>query len=226
MRRDDERGFTIVEVLIAMFLFSILSIGFYQVMFSAVRGSNDATDVAQSAEEARLGFNRMIRDTRETTQLVVADDDSYRIWIDFDRDDLVDSADLEYVEFAFDGEKILLTALDAASDPALLSGTEATLAGTEAETLASNIELLDPPRPVFSYASNYLAFDASVPADGDVTAAELDDAPGVGDNNDTLSGLELDYISEVNYSFVVSVGGKEREFFGQASIRNRRYSEL
>ena len=30
------------------------------------------SDIAEVAEEARLGFNRMIRDTRETTQLISA----------------------------------------------------------------------------------------------------------------------------------------------------------
>ena len=224
MRRDED-GFTIVEVLIAMFLFSVLSIGFYSVMRSSVSGSSDASNIAKSAEEARLGFNRMIRDTRETTQLVVADDDSYRIWIDFDRDELVDPSDLEYLEYSFDGDSIILTALTASSDPDLLSGTEATLTGTDPETLASNLETINGTEPVFSYSSNYLTHDIA-PADGEVTETELDTATGVGNSDGILNGLELDFISEVNYGFVVSVEDSERTFFGEATIRNRRYSDL
>ena len=225
MRRHDERGMSLTEVLIAMFLFSVASIAFYQVMVSAVRGSDDASNVAQSAEEARLGFNRMIRDTRETTELVAADNDSYRIWIDFDRDDLVDAADLEYVEFSFVDGSLRLTALTAATDPDSLSGTEGTLAGTESETIASNVEVVSVTEPVFSYSSNYLNYDAGT-ADGEVTAAELDDVTGLGNNDNILNGLELRYISEVNYAFQVSVDERRRTFFGEATIRNRRFGEL
>ena len=224
----DESGFSLVELMVAILLLSILSVGFYQVMFSAVRGSQDASDIAEVAEEARLGFNRMIRDTRETTRLITASDTAYRIWTDFDRDGLVDAGDYEYLEYEYDPdtESLTLTALagPVGGNPDLIDENAAALAGTSTETLAAHVELVGT-RPVFSYASNFLQYDTA-PADGEVSASELDTAAGVGNNNGDVDGLELAYVSDVNYAFHVSVGGGGKTFYGQAQIRNRRYSNL
>lgn len=230
MRLRDERGFSLVELMVAILLLSVLSIGFYQVMLSAVRGSNDTADIAEVAEEARLGFNRMIRDTREATRLIAADGDSYRMWTDFDGNERVDAAEYEYLEYSYDGgtNRIVLTALAGppAGDPDLITGGEGPLPGTPPETLAANIDRIgDPPseRDVFGYVSNFLDFDTD--GNGEVSVPEL----GAGVNppaNATLEGIELRYISDVNYGFDVVVGGDRRTFYGQAQIRNRRYSEL
>lgn len=247
--RPTEDGFSLVEVMIGTLLLSILSIGFYQVMFSTVRGSNSASDVAQSAEEARLGFNRMIRDTREATQLVSASGSDYRIWVDFDRDGCVDAgsgfvmpaggtvcvaggdSDYEYLRYAYDGSDITLEALAGpatgagatCTPPAVactLAPTDTTLAtGTETETLATGVRRIDDTRDIFSYSSNFLEFDND-PQDGQTDVDEL------GDKDNQLEGLELDYISDVIFAFRVSIGDNERTFFGEASIRNRRYSDL
>lgn len=228
MNLHDESGFSLIEALVAIFLLSILSVGFYQVMFSAVRGSTDAADIAEVAEEARLGFNRMIRDTREATEVISASGTSYRIWTDFDRDGVVDQADFEHMQYAYDAttNEITITVLSApaAGDPDLITGSEPAITGTTAETLAGHVRLVGT-RPLFSYSSNFLQFDTN-PADGEVSGSELDDAAGVGNNNDALDGLELEYVSDVNYAFAVSVGGDSRTFYGQAQIRNRRYSNL
>jgi prepilin-type N-terminal cleavage/methylation domain-containing protein len=228
MSRHDEEGFSLVEVLIAIFLFSVLSVGFYQVMFSAVRGSTDTADIAEVAEEARLGFNRMIRDTREATKLVSATGTSYRIWTDFDRDGLVDQSDYEYMQYTYDStnRRLTLTALTAPAggNPDLITGSESAVAGTSAETLSGHIGLVGT-RPVFSYVSNFLQYDTT-PVDGEVSSTELDAAAGLGNNNGVVDGTELKYVSDVNYAFQVSVGGDARTFYGQAQIRNRRYSNL
>ena len=229
MTRAGDEGFTLVETLVAIALLSILSVGFYQVMYSAVRGSGDAADVAEVAEEARLGFNRMIRDTRETTQLVVAEGDRYRIWVDYNRNKLVDAAEFEYLEYAYDGSRITLTALAAppAGNPDLLSGGEDPLTGIETETLAANVNLLEEEGvelPIFTYVSNFLAFD-TIDQDGEATVDEIE-AGTVGADNNRLEGVELRYVSDVNYGFEVSVNGNSRAFYGQAQIRNRRYSDL
>lgn len=224
MRSSNENGFTLVELMVAMMLFSILSVGFYQVMVSSVRGSNDASDISEIAEEARLGFNRMIRDTREATRLVVAEGDRYRIWTDFNRDGDVDANDFEYLEYAFDGEELTLQALTgpAGGDPDLLTGSEATLAGTQIETLAGNVEQVGAD-PIFTYASNFLTFDTD--GDGETSLAELEAGTDGADDGE-LTGVELDYVSDINYAFRVAVGDGSRTFFGQAQIRNRRYSNL
>ena len=220
MKPRSEEGFTLVETMIAIFLFSILSVGFYQVMFSTVRGSNDTSDISDATEEARLGFNRMIRDTRETTKLVTAEGNRYRIWTDFDADGVVDEADYEYMEYEYDSGSIYLSALTAPAggDPDLIDGTEGVAAGTERERLAGNVQPVNAGDPIFTYVSNFLVFDAN--NDGETAVSEL------GDGDNVLEGLELDYVSDVNYAFTVSVGGNSRSFYGQAQIRNRRFSDL
>ncbi|MBW3594083.1 MAG: prepilin-type N-terminal cleavage/methylation domain-containing protein [Actinobacteria bacterium] len=226
MRMTDERGFSLVELMVAVLLLSVLGVGFYQVMFSSVRGSNDAADIAEVAEEARLAFNRMIRDTREATRLVAADADSYRMWTDFNGDGVVQDDEYEYIEYSYDADanEIVLTALAGppAGDPDLITGSETVLPGTPPETLAANIREV-PTKDVFSYASNFLDFDTD--ADGQVSVFELGGAVNP-PANETLEGVEFGYISDVNYAFRVSVDGDSRTFYGQAQIRNRRYSNL
>ncbi len=241
MRAHDESGFTLIELLVAIFLVSVLSVGFYQVMFAAVRGSTDSADIAEVAEEARLGFNRMIRDTRETTKLVSASPTAYRIWVDFDGDGCVDSAtafqagaggtcvaagasDYEYLAYRFSEPDITLTALAGPNNglPAGLDPAAAAVAGTQAETLASHIKVVAG-KDVFSYVSNFLNFDSN--GNGEVSLAELE-AGTPEENNGVLQGVELDYVSDVNYAFRVEVAGDQRTFYGQAQIRNRRYTNL
>lgn len=74
-----EKGFTLIELLVTISVFSIVSVGLYQVMISGVRGGETAQDVASIAQEARLGFNRMVRDTREASTLVEATATSYKV---------------------------------------------------------------------------------------------------------------------------------------------------
>ena len=248
MTPRDESGFTLVEAMVAIFLLSVLSVGFYQVMFAAVRGSSDTADIAEVAEEARLGFNRMIRDTRETTKLVTAGPTLYRIWVDFDGDGCVDAgtafvagsggtcaaggtSDYEYLAYAYTDPDITLTALNGPSTglPANLDPAAGTVTGTRTETLASSVDRVTG-KDVFSFVSNFLQFDTTDhtgtgPRDGEVSVAEIEAAtPGA--NDGALQGVELDYVSDVNYAFRVVVGGDSRTFYGQAQIRNRRYSNL
>jgi len=75
--------------------------------------------------------------------------------------------------------------------------------------------------PIFSYTSNYLEYDTN-PANGVTTPEELDDAVGVGNNNDTLDGVEINFISAVKFAFQVRDGGQVEQFRSQAQLRNQR----
>jgi hypothetical protein len=198
-------------------------------MLSAVRGSDDTQEIAQISQEARLGLNRMIRDTREVTKIISATATSYRIWVDFDADNIVDAASYEHVEYSFvpGDNTIMMTPLAAPTsnlaDPGpVFTGSETVLAGEEAEVLVAGVGPA-PGRDVFSYASNFLQYDAN--GNGETSGIELDAAIAPGDAAG-LNDSELEYISDVNYALTVSVDGRNTEFFGQASIRSRRYSDL
>jgi prepilin-type N-terminal cleavage/methylation domain-containing protein len=238
--RDQEHGFTLVETLVAMLLFSILSVGFYQVMFSGVQGGETTGDIARISEEARIGLNRILRDTRETgghcfsgasptCGLVTASPTSYSIEVDFNNNRVVDYADNEYLRYTFDAANNAITIASLDNTGAVLSGPEVLITGVSAI----------PGRDVFDYSSNYLEYDwmdqnqtANTP-DGVTEWQEIDRPPlgvnGVGDRDGTLDDLgddnprEIFFISEINISFRVSSGSRRTEFFNQASLRNRRF---
>jgi prepilin-type N-terminal cleavage/methylation domain-containing protein len=219
----DESGFTLVELMVAIILFAVMSIGIYQVLFSTVRGANTTQQVAEISQDARLGLNRIVRDTREAQQIVTASSTSYRIWSDFDVDGVVDA--YEYLQYAVSGGTITLTPLTppTGGSAAAFTGTEATLTGETAATVVANVSQIGT-TPIFGYSSNFLSFDTN--GNGEVSSTELDTATGVGNNNSLVDGNELSYISDVNIALKVTTSGRSSNFYAQAQLRNRRYSNL
>lgn len=216
-RLEDESGFSIIEILVAVLLFSVISIGFYQVMISSVRGSETTAEVASISEEARSGFNRMLRDAREADSLDAASSTSFTIWVDYDADNTRDYSSYEYLRYTFseaDGT-ITLAALDSSSNV------------SSSAVLVRGVEKVDGTIDVFDYASNRLEYDHN-PNDGVTTWEEIDTPPagvvGVGDRDGTLDSAELTYLSNIQIRFDVRVEERETEFYGEAQLRNRRFS--
>ncbi len=216
MTRNDA-GFTLMELLVVMSLFSIASVGFYQVMFSGARGSDVTRSLVRVSEEARLGLNRMVRDTREATELQVAANDSYRVWVNFDGDgnrdeSPPDSTGYENLTFEFSGDKIYISALGQPRE-VLVDGVSCI-----ADDCAAN--------PVFSYTSSRLEWDWD--GDGVTTATEVDMAcptrgvTAVGDCDGSLDPPEIAALSGVVYRFNVAVDRRSSDFYGEAVLRNRR----
>lgn len=209
-RLEAEAGFTLVELLVAIALFAVISVTFYTALFSAVRGSGTTRSTVRISEEARGGFNRMVRDTREADGFVSVSPTSYRIQTDFDLDGAFESpngdGDYEDVTFAFaDGEIRMST-------PTLPAG----------EVLIQGVSAI-PGRDVFSFGSNLLEYD-SAPADGVVTCLELDAAPSpvVGNGNGACDAGEVAYLAHVDIALSVSIDDRTTEFFTQAELRNKR----
>lgn len=217
----DEEGFTLVEVLVTMTLFGVLAVGFYQVLFSGQAGSTTTRSVVKISQEARLGFNRMIRDTREADSFRCAPptypcptSTSYNVVVDFDGNGQYQNPPANTQGFYED----LVFAYDAAGKRITING----------ETLIAGVEPI-PGQEIFVYSSHRLEFDWN--ADGITTWQELDDAPnhgivGVGNNNRaTTSGPdvgELSHISYVTYSFRVGSGTRTSDFYARSQLRNRR----
>lgn len=208
MRRSDESGFTLVELLTVMMIFSIVSVGFYSVMFAVVRGSDDARSVAAVSEEARMGLNRMVRDTREGSELLAASADSFTVRVDFENDGLGP----QNLTFSKVGDEIRL----------------------DGEELVDGIDCLreddEPANPcqqdVFRYSSDRLQYDWN--QDGITTWQELDQSAsttygvvGVGNNDGTLN-VELEFLSNVTFALSVSDGDALSRFMAEAQLRNRR----
>ena len=208
---EDESGMTLIEVLVSISLFMIVLVGFYQVMFSGATGADTAQRLAEISEEARLGFNRMIRDTREASLLENPTATSYRVKIDFDGDGNFspqgvqnDQGDYEDLVFSYDAD-----------------AQEIQLNG---ETLMAGVEPIGT-KPIFDYASNFLEYDWN--GDGVSSWQEVDEAvahgvTGVGNNNDVIDGTEDRLLSSVIFSVQVTVGDRSSEFYSEAQLRNRR----
>jgi prepilin-type N-terminal cleavage/methylation domain-containing protein len=217
MSHRGEQGFSLVETMVAILLFSVVAVGFYQVMFSGVRASDTTESVVDVTERGRGALNRMLRDVREAAWLTAASPTSFTIMIDFDGNG-------SFANGGPMGDEVVTYAYDPAA-------TEITLNG---ETLAQGVSPV-PGTDVFSYASNRLEYDwggANGVPDGVTTWREINDAScashnvtGVGDCDASPTApdeFELNYITSVHFSFRVTSGARSRTFAGEAEMRNRR----
>jgi prepilin-type N-terminal cleavage/methylation domain-containing protein len=212
MTRDSgEQGFTLIELLVAMLLMAAVSMGFYEVMMSGARNSRTAESLAHVSGEARVGLNRLLRETREAMTLTDAavDGNSYQIKADPDGDG---AGSPYYLRFTRDGDELKmfqsLSAGGAAVDEAVLVTGITPQAGSTA---------------IFSFSSHLLEYDAN--SDGTVTWLELDQAgckpllPPPGDCHSDLSAAEFPNLSRVAYAFDIRDGDAEGAFVGEANIR-------
>lgn len=227
----NERGFTMIETLVALTVFSLISVGFYTTMFSGTRASETSRRLVRISEEARLGLNRMVRDVREADEIVTATDASFRVLINFNNDFEVGDADgdgipgeplytntagnLEDITYIFDPDTQGLY-IDANADGAL----------TDDELLASGVRDADGATP-FTYFSNLLEFDWN--DDGVTTCLEIDDAvehgvsATVGNNNARCDAGEVRFLNRIAFAFKVSSGDSSANFYANSQLRNFTY---
>jgi prepilin-type N-terminal cleavage/methylation domain-containing protein len=213
-----------IELLVAMTVFGVISLAFYSMLFSATRSTGETKSIAGVSEEARLGFGRMIRDTREGRRITQAEilssptgTSSFTVEIDFDASGTIEpypslnsQGDYEELKFTFDGTRKVVWLAD------------------PAEILMRDVECIDDGggcKPVFDFSSSRLEYDWN--SDGLATWQELDEAPahgviGVGNNNDTLDDGELPFISNVTFQLKIVEADSNNEFYAEAQLRNVR----
>jgi len=197
-----EEGFTLIETLVAISLFAIVSVSFYSVLLASIGASKTSRDVVRISEDARLGLNRMIRDTREGQLFSSLDTGSYTVRIDFDGDgdsseNPNENGDYESLEFKYVPSADSITLND--------------------EVLAAGVEPIGS-EPIFSYTSNELKYDWN--GDGVTTSTELDAASSHG--YPAIDGSDSGLYTSVVFTFQVRSGERVTEFRGQAQLRNRR----
>ncbi|HEV2754521.1 MAG TPA: prepilin-type N-terminal cleavage/methylation domain-containing protein [Actinomycetota bacterium] len=228
-----EGGFSLVEILVALAIFATVSAAFMSVMLSGARSSDTTRDNVRVAEEARLGINRMVRDTREAGWIALpstgpADSfPSFTVKVDFNGDGTysnpagptVDTvANYEVVTYAYDdaGDRITLTAQ-----------------GFPTETLVKGVDCVRPvnggacTNEVFSFTSNRLEYDWD--GNGVTTLAEINQAACAPYNvttmdvcNTALVDKELANVTSVNFAFSLKTGDQVTNYFTEAQLRNRR----
>jgi len=206
VRRED--GYTLVEVLFAFLLLSAVTGGFYVLLFSQQRAGTGARSIANISEETRLGFARMVRDTREGDVLVAASPTSYQVKVNFDGDSLYEMPN------QFGDDEILTFSYDAAARTITVNGS----------VLMKGVSPV-PGKDLFSYSSNNLEYDWG--NDGRTTWQDLDAASsrgvtGVGSNpsNGALDA-EIPQLTTVHFAIRVSDAGRSEDFGSTAQMRNR-----
>jgi len=212
-----ERGFTLIELLVGIALFSIVSIGFYQVLLATSGASQTTRDITQISGEARLGFNRLVRDTREADEVRAITANSYEIFIDFDGDgqpapaptDLAGSH--EVVRYRWNSVQKTITITSGATTEVLMSGVDCVRNVPSACA-----------HPVFSYASSRLEFDSD--GDGLTEVGEMDVAPVYGDGlgGSIPTGQELDIVDIVAFTIALTQGDSTSTMYAEAQLRNNR----
>lgn len=215
MRDNREQGFTLVEILVAMTIFAAVSAGIFGMMFSATKSSRDTRRIAGVSEQARLGFNRMARDTREGSAIdsVAADLNTFEVHVDFDGNNVI--TPLPGTNTLGDVEELTYT-YDPATKTLRLNG-EVLVDGVECARDSAGACV-----PAFSFGSNRLEFDTN--KDGVTSWEELDAAPatyGVG-NGDGQLNWELPLISNVSFALQVKDGTAQRDYYAEAQLRNQR----
>jgi prepilin-type N-terminal cleavage/methylation domain-containing protein len=204
---------SLIEVLVAMSIFSVVSTAFYMVLFQSARGVDTVKNVANVTQEAQIGFDRMVRDIRQADQITAATDTSVTIQVDFDGNGAISPAgttnsqgDYEVLTYSYSN-----------------SANEIRLNG---ETLMTGVYCLTRTDgscyPVFDYSSDHLEYDTN--NDGLTTWQELDSSgvASVGNNNGVLDGPELPFITNVGVSMKVKAGNSSTVFTDQAQLRNER----
>lgn len=214
MRDRAERGFTLIEVLVGIALMSVVSVGFYQVLFATTSGSQSARSVARVSEEARLGLNRLVRDAREAADLKNPSASSYQIEIDFDADTQIEPTPLDPAG----NYELMIVSWNASARTVSVSN------GPTTEVLIRGVDCIRKSdgtcHDMFSYSSSRLEYDTD--GDGVTSASELDDAPSLGNGNNILDGQELNFVDAIRFSFTIRQDDREGQFYAEAQLRNQR----
>ncbi len=218
MRNKPEEGFTLIELLVTLGLFAVVSVSFYQVLFSSTRGVDTAQDGISVSEEVRLGFNRLVRDTRESEKLIDPTATSFTVSIDFNGNNEIDFAPPEGPAL---GNFELLTFTFNPAGPG--NGTITVSGGGSSEVLMRGVDCVrkddNTCHDVFTYASSRLEYDTS--GDGRSSAAEVMAALDPGDA--VLDPLpELAVIDIVEFALTVQVGDASETIYSEAQLRNLR----
>ena len=215
-RGDAQGGFTLVELLVASFIFLILTSSLFAAVMAMSNGVRTTRDQNDLNEEARLMLNRMTRELREARRIQAASNpggttfnaganSSVTFDVDFNGNNIIEpnASDPERLTYTYDSALRQVT-LQAA--------------GENFPILAANVSAFK-----LTYTSRLYQLDAA-PKDGIVTWEELDaDTSGAYGNRNSALDQELEYIDSVTIEFSVFTGRRRQDYRTQVDMRNRPY---
>ena len=217
MRATGERGFTIVELAVAMVILGIVASALSTTMLGSRETAETVRQVNNLNEEARLALNRISRELRQAKVVsdVNAVDPSKGVTfgVDFNGNGVIDTstADPERLTYTYDAtsRRILLSAADTSGTPV----TQPILSGEVSEFS-------------LDYRSSRYEWDCN--GDGVTTWLELDagcpskspPVPARGNNNGVLDSGELPFIDSIVLDFSVLDGSHQQNYRTQIDLRN------
>ena len=225
LRTSDNAGFTIIEMLVAVTLFGIMSTGVYQVLIAQTGGADTTRSLGKVADEARLGFNRMVRDVREADAItwVSGPENQFTINVNFNDDAYYQNPnaqdDDEVLTYTFDSTAGTISLCNALEHSACTPATS--------EVLMAGVGLIPGKQP-FTFTSTKLEYDWGVPY-GTTSWQELDEASdpathnvvGVGNNNDAFDNGEWPFITTVAFALRLTHDGNSTDFYSTVQMRNK-----
>lgn len=239
-RPRPEDGYTLVELLVAMLIMGVVITVAMTVVVNSQETVTTSRQLQDINEEARQAINRMTRDVRQATQVLIAvnpdgaDDalTAVRFEADFDGDGCIagvpptptasvaptckpyEAGNPEDITYCFQPGTRQLYVIDNQSTATTPVTTPPNCLGGE-PLLAGNVIGFD-----VEYRSNLYRYDLS-PSDGITTWQELDQAlPPVGDGDGQLD-VELAEIDSLVLRVQVELGGRTQDYRTQVDLRNR-----
>lgn len=215
MARGDESGFTLVELLVAMGLFALLTTTAMVAVLSTNKAVTAAKSFTSMNEQARIAFERITRELRQAEQITavtlpatLGGASALTFTDDFNANGVIDltAVDPEVLTYRYDpaAQRVTLTA----NDP---DGTAVTR-----PILSDNVTKFD-----LQFRSSLWQYDKN--GDGVTTWQELDASPGVGNGNGTLD-VELAKIDSVVIELTITDGGHAQTYQTQVGLRNNALS--
>lgn len=212
----DDRGFTLIEVLMAM----IMTLMVMGTMLSVVLATNRSGSASKQAndlnEEARVAINRISRELREAQKIDAVTLDpatgqftGLTFEVDFNGNGVIDAnaPDPEVLTYCYDkaNSRLLLTP----------SVTPSTCNNPSAlPILASDVTKFS-----LGFDSNLWKYDAN--GDGVTTWQELDAAGAPVGNNNGVLDVELSNINTVHLDMTVLKNQRQQRYRTQIDIRNQ-----
>lgn len=206
-------GFTLVELLVAMGLFAVLSTILLGLAISSSGVADDTRQLATVGDESRLGMERMTRELRESSRIadvvLPADDGTgptkFTLWADFNDNGCIDAgaADPEAVTYTWDPTTRYVTL------SAVIDGT------------AHSERLLATKVSVFRLSLKSSSWQYDADNDGTTTWQEID-ASSIGDHNPrNFTDAELENIDLVGLSVTATDGSHDVDYSTDVDLRNQ-----
>ncbi|RJQ42840.1 MAG: prepilin-type N-terminal cleavage/methylation domain-containing protein [Gaiellales bacterium] len=82
-RLEQDPGFTMVEVLVAMAILTVIMAGMLSFLFGTSRNWQSSQDTAEAIDNARIGLNRMTRELKQSSGIITAQPDTVTFEADF-----------------------------------------------------------------------------------------------------------------------------------------------